>query len=762
MGNSVSPNSSQFPQEATVPELRTHRVSASSDPFGQAANEGAPAGSGLAWSLLAHSLHRRWLPATLLGLLAAAGAAGYVWYVFVPTYRAAGWIQVSARPEALAFDQQARENKLELQTLVELMRSPAVLDEAAAQPEIRSRGLNAGHLSQGLGIEQRNESELFRVTFDSSDPETAAVAVNTIIEVHSQVQATSAQGRIQQVISLLEKDSQRRADTLAELHTRMRLLVAAEPELAALIEERNKGVDPTQALQDRLIETEVNLEVLRAQVATDRDSLDKEQGVELPTTLVNRAVDDDPQVQRLREELAAKETTLSQARAVSTQGDQAPLVRQLEAEIKHFREKLAQLRAERRPEVIKQLQEDSRIEQMEQFASAESQLARLDALQNRLQHQLADQLDQSYHGNPRLAEFENLRSEIARTEAVHAQIGQRIETLRTEVRAPGRITTIRTAKVPAEPVIKNPYVKMATAGTFAFLAPFALLIFFDQRSHRVVEAGQVHRDVGLTVVGEVAKLPPPTRNGSNRFERERKVHAESIDAVCTRLLLTPELRNVQVMATASAVSGEGKTHLASHLAVSLARSFGDRTLIVDADLRSPGIAEIFEISNERGLADVLAGKCQLEEAVVTSWSPSLHVLPAGNLSGNPHALFRSQAFEMMMRELRDRYRYVIIDVPPVLAASESLIVAEAADAALVCAMRDVSRTTVMRMAYDHLVEAGANPMGVVINGVPPRRYENRYGTYYYTRHRNAGEAPNGSAAALQQRSAEALSTSDTS
>jgi Mrp family chromosome partitioning ATPase len=84
-------------------------------------------------------------------------------------------------------------------------------------------------------------------------------------------------------------------------------------------------------------------------------------------------------------------------------------------------------------------------------------------------------------------------------------------------------------------------------------------------------------------------------------------------------------------------------------------------------------------------------------------------------------------------EVRSSYRYVIIDTPPVLAAGEALVLATAADASLICTMRDVSRVDQVNSVRERLLAAGARPVGVVLNGVPTRAYAYRYGSYAYTR-----------------------------
>jgi capsular exopolysaccharide synthesis family protein len=166
------------------------------------------------------------------------------------------------------------------------------------------------------------------------------------------------------------------------------------------------------------------------------------------------------------------------------------------------------------------------------------------------------------------------------------------------------------------------------------------------------------------------------------------------------------------------------------LAVSLANSSGEPTLLVDGDMRDPDAHEMFGVPLEPGLAQVLEHACSLNDAIVASWSRNVHVLPAGRLNRSPHVLLGSGAFHALLDEARTKYRYIVVDSPPVLAASESLVVAKAADGTLICTMRDVSRVAQVRQASERLRAAGARPLGAVFSGVPPQNYAYKYGGYY--------------------------------
>ena len=128
---------------------------------------------------------------------------------------------------------------------------------------------------------------------------------------------------------------------------------------------------------------------------------------------------------------------------------------------------------------------------------------------------------------------------------------------------------------------------------------------------------------------------------------------------------------------------------------------------------------------------MLDGQCTLDEAINTQWSECLHVLPAGRLHKSPHELFGNGRFADVLQEARARYQHIIIDTPPILAASESLVISKQCDGTLLSAMRGRSREDQVQLAHRRLQSAGGHPLGAVLNAVPTRSYEFTYGKYGY-------------------------------
>jgi capsular exopolysaccharide synthesis family protein len=189
-----------------------------------------------------------------------------------------------------------------------------------------------------------------------------------------------------------------------------------------------------------------------------------------------------------------------------------------------------------------------------------------------------------------------------------------------------------------------------------------------------------------------------------------------------------------VFSVTSASSNEGKTTLSSQLAISSARSNFGRTLLIDADLRSPSIHRLFDLPMKVGLADALSGETTdigLDDIICNTQIENLDVLAAGKLKSSPRRYFSGPLWHQLLELVRENYDYIVIDTPPVLAASESLAISKECDQTLMCILRDVSVTDSVKRAYERLTAADVNVVGYAFSGVPQYEYAIKYGSYEY-------------------------------
>ena len=190
--------------------------------------------------------------------------------------------------------------------------------------------------------------------------------------------------------------------------------------------------------------------------------------------------------------------------------------------------------------------------------------------------------------------------------------------------------------------------------------------------------------------------------------------SESIRGLRTSLFYRAKTEGVRVLALTSANSGEGKSTLAANLAVSIAQA-GRSVLLVDGDLRRPRMAEIFGLQNKAGLVDVVEGENEPWDAVFSVGVEGLAVMPSGAPPENPAELLSTQQFEDFLRLASDKYDFVLIDCPPLLAVADPCIIGPKADASILVVRLGVSDRVQSARVRDMIREAGSTLLGFVVN-----------------------------------------------
>lgn len=188
-------------------------------------------------------------------------------------------------------------------------------------------------------------------------------------------------------------------------------------------------------------------------------------------------------------------------------------------------------------------------------------------------------------------------------------------------------------------------------------------------------------------------------------------------------------KKIQTIMLTSSGPGEGKSTTASNLAVVMAES-GANTIIIDCDQRKPRLHKVFLTSNQTGLSDVLAGKEKFEDAVKDVGVPNLTLLTSGTRPPNPAELMASRKMGKFIEELKERFEYIIIDTPPVIAVTDAQLLSRYADGCLlVLASSQVDRDAAMK-AKQLLEKVNANILGTVLNKLEVKE-KGYYGYYYY-------------------------------
>ncbi|HVB28771.1 MAG TPA: CpsD/CapB family tyrosine-protein kinase, partial [Terriglobia bacterium] len=225
----------------------------------------------------------------------------------------------------------------------------------------------------------------------------------------------------------------------------------------------------------------------------------------------------------------------------------------------------------------------------------------------------------------------------------------------------------------------------------------------------------------------------------------------------TSILLSTAPRPPKLILVTSSQPGEGKTSTSLNLAQSLAQR-GGKVLIIDSDLRKPGVAQALGRKAGKGLSGVLTGAYSLDEALICVEPPvNLWVLTSGPNPPNPAELLSSPAMEDLLKELRSRFDYLVLDSPPLLAVTDATVLSAVVDGVVLVVESGVTPRNAVLRSFRMLQDAGGRVLGTVINKMDLRHD----GYYGYSYRRYYGNYHNGEDTGVEQRDESLVEKADT-
>jgi succinoglycan biosynthesis transport protein ExoP len=384
-----------------------------------------------------------------------------------------------------------------------------------------------------------------------------------------------------------------------------------------------------------------------------------------------------------------------------------------ETELENVRKTLKAKRDEVRPKYLAKLLRESNGMALSSSAKLRMEMGYLHQLEKVVAKDVEQLIKENQLLNESSLDLEEVRDYLERWQGYYGRATAELDTFEVEESAPSRITLLEEAVVYDGGPKRLRMMQLGGFGTFALIC-FAFS-WWEVRARRVNSPTQLVQTTGMPLIGTLPDYSKVAQSQKKSVDAYESILSDSVDAVRTLLLFISKMEGIRAVLVTSAVTGEGKTFSACHLAASLART-GRKTLLLDCDIRNPAVHKVFDIELVPGLSEVLRVECELPSAVRPSNVENLFILPAGQGCNLALRVLALQKTGEVFKELREQFDFIIVDSSPVLPVPDALLVAQHTDAALFAILRDVSQFPRVHAAYQRLGNLGVRILGAVFNG----------------------------------------------
>jgi len=623
--------------------------------------------------------------------------------------------------EALHLDRDARFTGVE--------QPPPSVDSAVRvsdmEPDpVRAAGL-LGAFHAGLNVQLVRSSRLIQVSYTHPDPQLATQIANTLVTRFIEENFRTKYESVTQTSEWLSKEL---ADLQLKVQTSEEKLVRYQKDHSIL------GVDEKQNIVTSRLD-ELNKELTAAQTdrfqkeSTYRLAMGGDPGIAEKTSPEGTS----SMLDKLREKEADLGTQYAQT---TTQfGTGYPKVTELSNQLK-------QVRAEIETEKTRMLH---RIRDEYQAAVERENL--LTTAFNQ-QKQEANQL------NENSIEYSVLKRDAESNRQLYQDLLQRLK--EAGVSAGLRSSNIRVvdvARTPTSPIAPNVRRNLMLGLLLGLGLGFGLafvLESLDNTVHNLEEVG------AISTLPALATIPLQlSKNGHSRkvlrtitdekpgslslvtYSRPKSEASEAYRSLRTSILLSAFGAPPKVLLVTSPSPQEGKTTISANSALVLAQR-GSRVLLVDADLRRPGIDKLFGLKPRGGLSTLISGVDKAEDVLLPFPEvANLWILPAGPVPPQPAELLSSMVMKDYIARWRSEFDHVIIDTPPCLSVTDAVVLSPLADRVILVARSGQTTKPALRRASDLLLQVNARVMGIVLNALNAHSaggyyyYGGRYSEHYY-------------------------------
>ncbi len=295
-----------------------------------------------------------------------------------------------------------------------------------------------------------------------------------------------------------------------------------------------------------------------------------------------------------------------------------------------------------------------------------------------------------------------------------------------------RVVVEQRASIPGSPVIPKPLRNIAMGIALGLMLGVGVAVLRGLLDNTVKDKADLEGVSNAGVVGIVPLDKSRRQNPAIKFGTDNSATAEAFRKLRTNLQFLSVDDPPRLIVVTSSVPNEGKSTTSINIALALAEA-NHRVLLVDGDMRRPSLDSYLGMVGAVGFSTVLSGAASLDDVLQESKFPHLTLLAAGPVPPNPSELLGTVSARKVLNELRAKFDYVIIDTPPLLAVTDSSILAAEADGALILSRAGRTKREELAHATRTLHDVGAKLLGAILTMAPTKAGSAYSYGYYYGR-----------------------------